>query len=64
MQLVVSKQENFSSFHNFQYETKGVQVWSAYSIGKGKLILYKEIFETHQGPTVMAVVDNQTFFPV
>ena len=64
MQLVVNKQENFSSFHNFQYETKGVRVWKAYSIGKGKLVPYKEIFETHQGPTVMAVVDNQTFFPV
>ena len=64
MQLVVNKQENFSSFHNFQYETKGVRVWKAYSIGRGKLVQYKEIFETHQGPTVMAVVDNQIFFLV
>ena len=43
MQLVVNKQENFSSFHNFQYETKGVRVWKAYSIGKGNLVPYKEI---------------------
>ena len=41
-----------------------MRVWKAYSIGKGKLVPYKEIFETHQGPTVMAVVDNQTFSPV
>ena len=26
MQLVVNKQKNFSSFHNFQYESKGVRV--------------------------------------
>ena len=32
MRLVVNKQQNFSSFHNFQYETKGVRVWKAYSI--------------------------------
>ena len=64
MQLVVNKQKNFSSFHNFQYESKGVRVWKAYSIGKGKLVPYREIFETHQGPTSMAVADNQTFFPV
>ena len=64
MQLVVNKQENFSSFHNFQNETKGVRVWKTYSIEKRKLVPYKEIFETHQGPTVMAVVDNQTFLPV
>jgi hypothetical protein len=62
MQLVVNKQKNFSSFHNFQYESKGVRVWKACSIGKGKLVPYKEIFETHQGPTSMAVADNHTFF--
>ena len=64
MQLVVNKQKNFSLFHNFQYESKGVRVWKAYSIGKGKLVPYSEIFETHQGPTSMAVADNQTFFSV
>ncbi len=64
MQLVVNKQKNFSLFHNFQYESKGVWVWKAYSIGKGKLVPYSEIFETHQGPTSMAVADNQTFFSV
>ena len=64
MQLLVNKQQNFRSFHNFQYETKGVRVWKDYSIGKGKLASYEEIFDTYQGPTSMAIADNQTFFPV
>ena len=38
--LSVKKMEQFSSFHNFEYEADGLRVWKCYGIGDGKYIPY------------------------
>ena len=60
--LCVNKIENFSSFHNFEYEDSGLRVWKCYGIGKGKCIPYDEIYIKHQGQTLLQTTESQGFY--
>ena len=37
-----------SLLYNFEYEKKGVRMWKAYGIGKGKLLLYKDFYDSER----------------
>lgn len=59
--LEVNKVQNFSSFHNFQYENEGdVRVWKAFGVGQGKKISSTSIYVSHQENTKLQV---KTMFP-
>ena len=60
--LSVNKIDNFSSFHNFQYEDSGMRIWKCYGIGKGKYIPYDKIYTKHQDPTVLKTIESQGFY--
>ena len=47
----VNKIDGFSKCHNFTFEEKGARVWKAFGVGPGKLILYDQLCNAHQGPT-------------
>lgn len=59
--LCVNKIDNFSCFHNFQYEDSGLRVWKCYGIGNGKFIPYDEIYIKHQGQTLLQTAESQGF---
>ena len=42
--LSVKKMEQFSSFHNFEYEADGLRVWKCYGIGDGKYIPHEMLY--------------------
>ncbi|CAH3124360.1 unnamed protein product [Porites lobata] len=46
--LSVKKMEQFSSFHNFEYEADGLRVWKCYGTGDGKYIPYEMLYVTNQ----------------
>ena len=60
--LSVNKIDQFSTFHNFTYESSGLRVWKCYGIGEGKLIPYEDIYITHQGPTMLQTTESQGFY--
>ena len=60
--LCLNKIENFSSFHNFEYEDSGLRVWKCYGIGKGKCFPYDEIYIKHQGQTLLKFDDNKKIY--
>ncbi|XP_028417994.1 uncharacterized protein LOC114542718 [Dendronephthya gigantea] len=60
--LSVHKIEQFSSFHNFRYESSGLRVWKCYGIGKGKQIPYDDIYIKHQAPTMLSIPESQGFY--
>ena len=60
--LSVKKIEQFSSFHNFTYESSGLRVWKCYGIGEGKHIPYDDIYIQHQGPTMLQTTEAQGFY--
>ena len=60
--LSVNKIDNFSSFHNFQYEDSGMRIWKCYGIGNGKHIPYDKIYTKHQDPTVLETIESQGFY--
>ena len=59
--LQVNKIDGFSKYHNFMYEEKGVRVWKVFEVGPGKLIVYDQLYNAHQGPTSLSVQGE--FFP-
>jgi len=56
--LQVNKIDGFSKYHNFMYEEKGVRVWKAFEVGPGKLILYDQLYNAHQGPTSLSIQEE------
>ena len=60
--LSVKKMEQFSSFHNFEYEADGLRVWKCYGIGDGKYIPYEMLYVTNQVPTALQTVESQEFY--
>ncbi|CAB4008859.1 Hypothetical predicted protein [Paramuricea clavata] len=59
--LSVHKIEQFSSFHNFRYESSGLRVWKSYGIGKEKPISHDDIYTKHQTPTMLLIPESQGF---
>ena len=62
--IKVDRISNFSAFHNFSYEAKGVRVSKAYGIGPGKLIPWSQLNVQGQGPILVKEVSEQGFFTV
>lgn len=62
--LSLRKVKGFSEYHNFRNEDKGLRVWKAFDVGKGKLIEWDDIFLQHQGPTNIEISKENGFFPV
>ena len=60
--LEVKKTDHFSRYHNFQFESNGIQIWRAYGVGQGRLIPYQDIIVKPQGPTDLVI--HVDFFPV
>ena len=54
--------EQFSSFHNFEYEADGLRVWKCYGIGDGKYIPYEMLYVTNQVPTALQTVESEEFY--
>lgn len=47
-QLKVKKVENFSSYHNFTYEKDGIKAWRVFGVAKGKKVINKSFYVSHQ----------------
>ena len=60
--LSVNKIDNFSSYHNFQYEESGLRVWKCYGIGNGKYLPSDGIYVEHQGLTFLQTAKSQGFY--
>ena len=61
--LEMKKLDNFSKFHNFEFEDTGIRMWKAYKIGEGKLIKNDEIYTTHiERSTLLEIAEEQDFF--
>ena len=60
----VTKIPNFSTYHNFEFEPRGIRVRKAYSVGQGKTVNYTDIVRKPQGPTSIVVKDKQNFFDI
>ena len=60
----VTKSPNFSAYHNFEFQPRGIRVRKAYSVGQGKTVNYTDIVRKPQGPTSIVVRDKQNFFDI
>ena len=47
----IKKLQQFSAMHDFSYQQDGLRVWKVFQVGRGKLILWDEIYTKHQGTT-------------
>ena len=56
--LETRKIKQFSAYHNFQYDSRGVTVWKAYGIGNGKKLSNESIYLTHQQQTNIKVIES------
>ena len=53
---------NFSAYHNFEFEPRGIRVSKAYSVGEGKTANYTNIVHKPQGPNSIVVRWSNFFF--
>ena len=60
--LEINKLQQFSAMHDFQYEHRGLRVWKAFQVGRGKLIPWDEIYATHQGATDLIIEEGNFEF--
>ncbi|CAB4028800.1 Retrovirus-related Pol poly, partial [Paramuricea clavata] len=60
--LQVKKIDGFGKLHNIQFEEKGIRVWKAYGIGRGKEISFEQLVSQSQGSTGLKIV-NDFFAP-
>ena len=56
-----NKIPEISLFYNFKYEKKGIRVWKAYEIGKGRLLTYKDLKAEPQ--TIPSLIVTEPFGP-
>ena len=60
----MTKIPNFSAYHNFEFEPRGIRVRQAYSVGQGKTVNYTDIMCKPQGPTSILVRNKPNFFDI
>ncbi len=60
--LEVNKIEYFSELHNFKFESKGLRIWRAYGIGKGRVEPWNSLYVRHQGSTNLSIQEEDNFF--
>ena len=55
---------NFSAYHNFEFEPRGIRVSKAYSVGEGKTANYTNIVDKPQGTNSIVVRWSNFFFDI
>ena len=60
----VTKIPNFSAYHNFKFEPRGIRVRRAYSVGLCKTLNYTDIVRKPQGPASKVVRNKQNIFDI
>ena len=58
----VMKIPNFSAYHNFEFEARGIRVRKAYSVGHGEAVSYTDVVRKLQDPTSILVREKHNFF--